>query len=150
MWPCTSSICGSIMYAVQDQVYPIHPLHGSLPVPFVPMRVTRGAVIALRHTYAPLRCRTSQYRWTFVPSQYLCGTILLTPYSIVWDWRVSRAGPMPFYFPSCSLPLYLLLFSLSFPSFYGLYFGAVVFGLIGCLLLSPSFVLPTFFKNNKK
>ena len=26
--------------------------------------------------------------------QYLCGTILVTPYSMVWDWRVSRAGPM--------------------------------------------------------
>ena len=30
------------------------------------------------------------------PSQYLSGTICLTPYSMVWDWRVSRAGPMPF------------------------------------------------------
>ena len=25
------------------------------------------------------------------------GTILLTPYSMVWDWRVSREGPMLFY-----------------------------------------------------
>ena len=29
-------------------------------------------------------------------SQYLSGTIWLTQYSMVWDWRVSRAGPMPF------------------------------------------------------
>ena len=27
------------------------------------------------------------------PSQCPSGTILLTPYSMVWDWRVSRAGP---------------------------------------------------------
>ena len=27
-----------------------------------------------------------------VPSQCLSGTILLTPYSMVWDWRVSRAS----------------------------------------------------------
>ena len=54
------------------------------------------------------------------PCQYLCGTILVTPYSMVWDWRVSRAGPMPFYWPICSLPFCLLLFSLSLLSFYGL------------------------------
>ena len=46
------------------------------------------------------------------PFQYLCGTILVTPYSMVWDWRVSRAVPMPFYWPSCSLPFCLLLFSI--------------------------------------
>ena len=39
---------------------------------------------------------------------------------MVWDWRVSRAGPMPFYWPSCSLTFFLLLFSLSLLSFYGL------------------------------
>ena len=37
------------------------------------------------------------------PFQYLCGTFLITPYSMVWDWRVSRAGPMSLYWPSCSL-----------------------------------------------
>ena len=54
------------------------------------------------------------------PGQCLCGTILVTLCSMVWDWRVSRAGPMPFYWPSCSLTFCLLLFSLSFLSFYGL------------------------------
>ena len=50
--------------------------------------------------------------------QYLCGTILVTPYSMVWDWRVSRAGPIvPFYWPSCSLPFCLLLFFLFLRSF---------------------------------
>ena len=83
--------------------------------------VTRGAVIAHRYTYAPPCCRTSQYCRTFVPlSRCLCGTILVTPCSTVWDWRVSRAGPMPFYWPSCTLTFCLLLFSLSFLSFYGL------------------------------
>ena len=28
---------------------------------------------------------------------YLCGTILVTLHSMVWDWRVLRAGPMLFY-----------------------------------------------------
>ena len=45
----------------------MHPLHGALPVPYVPVRVTRGPVIAHRYTYAPPRCRTSQYRMTFIP-----------------------------------------------------------------------------------
>ena len=33
------------------------------------------------------------------PSQYLCGMILLTMYSILWDWLVLGAGPMLFYWP---------------------------------------------------
>ena len=41
---------------------PMHPLYGALPVPDVPVRVTRGAVITNRYTYAPPRCRTSQHR----------------------------------------------------------------------------------------
>ena len=45
----------------------MHSLYGALPVPYAPMRVTRGAVIAHRYTYAPPRCRTSQYRRTFIP-----------------------------------------------------------------------------------
>ena len=98
----------------------MHPLYGALPVPYVPVRVTRGAVISHRYTYAPPRCRTSQYRRTFVPSRCLYGTILVTPCSMVWDWRVSRARPMPFYWPSCSLTFCLLLFSLTLLSFYGL------------------------------
>ena len=40
---------------------------GALPVPYVPVRVTRGALIAHRYTFAPPRCRTSQYHRTFVP-----------------------------------------------------------------------------------
>ena len=46
---------------------PMHPLYSALIVPYVPVRVTRGAVIAHRYTYAPPRCRTSQYSRTFIP-----------------------------------------------------------------------------------
>ena len=61
------------------------------------------------NTYESLRCRTSPRSTAglLFPSQYLCGTILMTPYSIEWDWGVSRAGPMPFYWPNCSLPFCL-------------------------------------------
>ena len=45
---------------------PKHPLCDALPVPYVPVRVTRGALITHRYTFAPPRCRTSQYRRTFI------------------------------------------------------------------------------------
>ena len=85
------------------------------------------------------------------PCQCLCGTILVTTCSMVWDWRVSRAGTMPFYWRSCSLTFCLVLFSISLHSFYGLInwcCGIGVFRLLGCSSLSPSLALPTFFNNN--
>ena len=45
---------------------PKHPLCGALPVPYVPVRVACGALIAHRYTFAPPRCRTLQYRRTFI------------------------------------------------------------------------------------
>ena len=45
---------------------PMHPLNGALSVPYVPVRVTRGIVIAHRYICAPPRCRTSQYSRTFI------------------------------------------------------------------------------------
>ena len=38
-----------------------------MALPYAPARVTRGALIARRHSFAPPRCRTSQYRKIFVP-----------------------------------------------------------------------------------
>ena len=43
-------------------------------------------------------------------SQYLSGMILVTLCLMVWDWWVSRVGPIPFCWPSCLLPFCLLLF----------------------------------------
>ena len=57
----------------------MHPLCGALPVPYVPVRVTRGALIAHRYTYAPLRCRTSQYRRTFIPLSVSLWNDLVDP-----------------------------------------------------------------------
>ena len=99
---------------------PMHPLYGARPVSYVPVRVTRFTVIAHRYSYAPPRCRTSQYRRTFILLSVSLWNDLSDPGLIVWDWQVSRAGPMPFYWPSCSLTFCLLLFSLSLLSFYGL------------------------------
>ena len=46
---------------------PVHPLNGALPGTYVPVRVTRGALVAHRYTYAPPLCRTLQYSRTFIP-----------------------------------------------------------------------------------
>ena len=44
----------------------MHPICGVLPVQYVPVTVTRGASVAHRYTNASPRCRTSQYRRTFI------------------------------------------------------------------------------------
>ena len=52
----------------------------------------RSGVIAHRYTYVPRRCRTSQYLRSFIHLSVSLWTIFVTPYSMVWDWRVSRIG----------------------------------------------------------
>ena len=70
------------------------------------------------------RCLAAEPRSTtrpLLPSQCPSGTMLLTPYSMVWDCRVSRAGPMLFYWPKLLYPYYrLLYFSNSLLSVYRL------------------------------
>ena len=86
---------------------------------FIELYLTHGAVTAHRYTYAPPRSRTSHYLRTFIHCQYLWND-LGDPYSMVWDLRVSRVGPLPLCWPSCSLHFYVLLFSLFLLLFYGL------------------------------
>ena len=90
---------------------PTHPLYRALTEPYAPVRVTLSAVIVHRYTYAPSRCRTPQYRRTFIILSVSLWNTLGDTYSMVSDLRVSRARPMPLYWPSCSLPFSLLLFS---------------------------------------
>ena len=47
--------------------YPMHPLHGALPEPYVAARVTRGATVEHRYTYAPPCYRTLQHSRIFIP-----------------------------------------------------------------------------------
>ena len=48
---------------------PMHQLCGVvLPVPFVTVQVTGGALVTRRYSYAPPRLRTSQYRMIFILS----------------------------------------------------------------------------------
>ena len=45
----------------------VHSLNGALPGPYVPVHVTRGALVVHRYTNAPSRCKTLQYSRTFIP-----------------------------------------------------------------------------------
>ena len=57
------------MFALQDQVKAGAPSYGALPRPYVPVRVTLGALVAYwqRGGSAPPHCRTLQYSRTFIP-----------------------------------------------------------------------------------
>ena len=127
----------------------MHPLNGALPWPYVPVRVTRGALVTHRYTYTPPRCRTSQYSRTFILLSVSLWNYLANP---VFD-GVGLAGvksrPTRFFGLRCSIPSIIFFsFSLLFFLSIGWYWGAGVFGLIGCISLSLSLALPTFFKNN--
>ena len=95
----------------------IHPHYGAQPGPYICHCVLHAVLWS--HIGKLMRLLAAESRSTAELSfscQYLCGTILVTSYSMVWDWQVSRAGPMTFYLASCSLPFSLLLFSHFFHS----------------------------------
>ena len=50
-----------MLYMIRcNPVNPLNdPLNGALPGPYVPVRVTRGSLVAHRYTCAPPRCRIS-------------------------------------------------------------------------------------------
>ena len=115
--------------------HPVHPLYGTLSLPHVPVRVTRDARVAHRYTYGPPRFRTSHFPRTFMSLlsvSLLVERFLLTLHSMVWNWRVSRAGLMLFYWHKAALSIFVFYyFSLSLLSVYiDWYCGTGVFGLI--------------------
>ena len=87
---------------------PMHPVSGALPLPYVPARITRGALVAHRHSFAPPLCRTSQYPKIFVHlSVSLDGVILMILCFMVWEGRALRAEPIPSCWPNL---LFLFVF----------------------------------------
>ena len=79
------SVAVCMLYKIRCN--PMHPVCGALPVPYVPVRVTRGTLIAHQYTYVPPRCRTSQYLMTFILLSVSFWNDLVDP---VFD------GTMPF------------------------------------------------------
>ena len=92
----------------------MHPLCGALPLAYVPAYVTRGALVAHRHSFVPRRCRISQDRRTFVPlSVSLWNDICDLVYLMVSDWRVLRAESMVSCLPNLLFLLSPTIFSFS-------------------------------------
>ena len=108
----------SMLYKIRCN--PMHPLCGALPVPYVRVRVIRGALIAHRYTYAPPRCRTSQYQRTFIPLISISLERSDWP-RIRWCWIGG--------FQEQVQPLFVDLVALSFFVFY--YFPFLFFSSIG-------------------
>ena len=103
---------------------PMHPLSGALPLPYVPARVTRGALVAHIGTRSRLAVvGVLSITEPLCPSLCLFGTILLTLCLMVWDWRASRAEPML----SCWHLLFLFV-SYYFISFFLQWNGCVGLG----------------------
>ena len=85
---------------------PMHPLNDALPGPYVPVRVTRGALVAHRYTYAKPRCRTSQYRKAFAPLSVSHWNDLADPVFDGVGLAGFRAETMFFYWPKLLYPYY--------------------------------------------
>ena len=110
----------------------MHPLYRPLHLPYVPVCVTRGALVAHRYTYVPPRRRISQYIMTFIPLSVSLERSC-RPCLMVQVWRVSRAGPMFFYWPKLLAPLLSSVFPFSSVFIYLIMLqGFWSLGLIGC------------------
>ena len=120
----------------------MHPLNDALPGPYVPVRVTSGVLVAHLYTSVSSRCRTTQYRRTFVPlSVSLWNYDLADPVFDGAGLAGFESKANAFYWPSCFFPtIYSLRLFFPFCSFLsiGWYCGAGVFGLVGCITLSLS------------
>ena len=98
----------------------MHPLYVALPGPHMQYGLHAVLWPHIGTPPAPPSCRTSQYRGTFILLLVSLWHDRGDHNLMVWDWCLLRAGAMPVYWLSCSLPFCLLLFSLSLLSFYGL------------------------------
>ena len=130
LWCSTGAVCGSPTVWVKS---------GAL--------VTLG--ILMHFLAAEPQIQPQSTAGPLFPSQCPLGTILLTLYLMVWDWWVSKAGPMLFHrhklpYKFWSSTIFPILSFLSI----GWHCGAGVFGLIGCRLLTQSLALQTSFNNN--
>ena len=96
---------------------PMHPLNDALPGPYVPGRVTRDALVAHRYTYAPPRCRTSQYCRTFVLFSVSLWNDLADPvFDGVGPAGFKNGALMLFDWPKLFYPCYSLLLFFPFSS----------------------------------
>ena len=115
---------------------PMHPLYGFLSLPFVPVRVKRGALVAHRYTYASPHYRTSQYPITFIPLSISLWNDLGDPVFDGVGLTDFKSGANACLLAIAALSLFVA-YCFPFLSFYsmGWYIlncGTGVFGLMGC------------------
>ena len=90
----------------------MYPLSGALPLLYVPIRVTCAALAALRNTFEPPRCRTSQYHRTIVLISVSNFNDLFDPVFDGVELLGLKCRANGFPFASSAISFCLLLFSL--------------------------------------
>ena len=75
----------------------MHVLYGALTMLYVLLRVPRSALVGI--LILPLAAEPCSTVGLLFLSQYLSGTVLLTLYLKVMDWRVLREGEILLYWP---------------------------------------------------
>ena len=106
---------------------PMHHFYGALPVPNVPVRLHSALGLTIGTLMRPLAAEPRNTAGLIFPWQYLCGTILVTTYSVGGGaWRISRAGPCAFVLVKLLAP-FLSYAVIPFSSFI-LWVGIVVLG----------------------
>ena len=99
----------------------MHPLNDALPGQYMPVQVTHSS-LATHQLMRRLAVEPRSTAGLLLPSRCPCGMILLIPYLLVWDWRISRAeGKCFFICLGCSITtIVFYYFSLSLLSVYRL------------------------------
>ena len=118
----------------------------ALPGPYVPVRVTHHALVTHCYTCALPHCTTSKCR-TFMLLSVSLWNDLANPIFNGVGLAGFKSMANAFLLAYAALSLLLsstIVFLLSIVW----YCGAWVFGLIGCISLSLSLALPTFFNND--
>ena len=95
----------------------MYPLNDALLGLYVPVRVTRGALVAHLYTYALPRCQTSLYHRTFVPLSVSLWNDLADPVFDGVGLVGFKSRPMLFHWPTLLYPYYSLLLFFPFSSF---------------------------------
>ena len=80
---------------------PMHHIYGPLLVPYMPVLVTRGDVIAHRYNYAPLAAEPRSTAGPFILLLVSVWNDLGDPVFDGVGLAGSRVGPMHLYWPSC-------------------------------------------------
>ena len=104
-----------MLYKIRSN--PVHPLNGAPPGPFVRVWVARGALVAHLYTYAPPRCRTSQYHRTFSSISVSLWNDSANPVFDGVGLSGFKSRPMLSYWPKLLYPCYSLLLFFPFSSF---------------------------------